>query len=668
MTITLGSPVTMLPLIGEAYAKKLEGLGIETIEDLLWHVPVRYLDTREVSKIADVRDDGQSYVISGTITKAKSIYTRRRLFIFEVVAEDTSGKINIVWFNQSYLGQTLIEGSELLLYGKAKLFGKKLVLQSPDFEIIYEKGKTRHLGIVAPIYHLTYGVSQKWLRGRIRFTVDLLGKGLKVRERLSKNVLVENNLIKWVEAFKQIHLPEASEKLELARKTLAFEELFGIMLKIIKRKTNHQKNKAPKIKLSSSSHTELTSKLPYTLTLSQKQSIMEIFKDLERAYPMDRLLVGDVGSGKTIVAVAAAIQVLRSGYNVLLMAPTAILATQHFKTIKGLLKHTPYSIELVLGKTASSQPSVPIHSVTSSQTPVLYIGTHALLHHQEYTTNVGLVIVDEQHRFGVKQRDQLLSDSEIFSQLPHRLTLTATPIPRTMALVFFGDQEISYLTEMPAGRIKVISKHIKEKTKPKLYDVIRQKLTKEGSQLFVVCPLIEESEKLQAKAVETEYKVLLKTFPEFSIELLHGRLKVDEKDSVLEGFRKGKTRILVTTPVIEVGIDIPEADLMLIEGAERFGLAQLHQLRGRIGRGAKQSYCFVTTTVPTKNAIDRITYFCKTNDGLKLAEFDLANRGPGEVYGYKQAGLPELKIARLDDLELIKSARKAAEQYLKNTK
>ena len=615
-------------------------------------------------KFADIADDGQAYVISGKITKTKSIYTRRRMFIFEAVVEDTSGKLSAVWFNQSYLGQTLVEGSEVLLYGKAKQVGNKLVLQSPDYEVIYEEGKTRHLGIVAPIYPLTYGVSQKWLRGRIRFAVDLLGKGLKVKEKLPKTVLVENKLIKRVEAFGQIHLPESSEKLELAQKTLAFEELFGIMLKIMKRRADHQKSKASEIKISASAHTDLTSKLPYTLTLSQKQSIMQIFKDLERAYPMDRLLVGDVGSGKTIVAVSSAIQVLKSGYNVLFMAPTAILATQHFETIKRLLKHAPYSVELVLGKTAVTKPLAPQPSVAGSQTPALYIGTHALLHHPEYTTNVGLVIVDEQHRFGVKQRDQLLSDSEIFSQLPHRLTLTATPIPRTMALVFFGDQEISYLTEKPVGRREVISKHIPEKTKPKLYDVLRQKLTKESSQLFVVCPLIEESEKLQTKAVETEYKALLGTFPEFSIELLHGRLKPDEKDSALDQFRKGKTRILVTTPVIEVGIDIPEADLMLIEGAERFGLAQLHQLRGRIGRGAKQSYCFVTTTAPTKNAIDRITYFCKTNDGLKLAEFDLSNRGPGEVYGYKQAGLPELKIARLDDLELIKKARKAAEAYL----
>lgn len=652
MTITLRSPVTTIPLIGEAYLRKLEALGVKTIEDLLWHVPSRYLDTRDVTDIMDIQDDNSNYVLMGKITKAKGAYTRRRMFIFNATLEDQTGNINVVWFNQKFIGNSIKPGVEVLLYGKAQRYGSKLILQSPEYEVVYETGKTRHLGILAPIYHLTYGVSQKWLRGRIRFVVDKLGKDLKCP---------------LADALREIHLPSSPDALEKARETLAFEELYEIMRNVIKRKAEHQRFTSPEVSIAQDMHDKLIGSLPYKLTSSQAKAITELYSDLKRTYPMDRLLTGDVGSGKTIVAVAGAIQVLKSGFDVLLMAPTAILASQHFESIGSILKNFPYPTRLILGKSSVPSPQSPEFS---PQSPVFYIGTHALLYHPEYKSNVGLVIVDEQHRFGVKQRDQLVEYTKLFGkkQFPHRLTLTATPIPRTMALVFFGDQELSYLSEKPFGRLAVISKYVSEKIKPKLYDTIRQKLLKEGSQLFVVCPLIEESEALQAKAVESEFALLQKTFSEFKIALLHGRLKNPEKDKVLNSFKTGKTRILVTTPVVEVGIDIPQADLMIIEGAERFGLSQLHQLRGRVGRGDKQSYCFVTTTKPSSKAIDRITYFCKTNDGLKLAEYDLGKRGPGEVYGYKQSGIPELKIARLDDFALIAKARNKAIKDLQHKK
>lgn len=661
---TLDSPVTDVPYVGPGFAEKLANLGIETVGDLLWHVPARYLDTREVTPISEVQDDGESYVITGELIKAKPAYLRGHRFLFDGEVTDKTGSVKVVWFNQRYLATALHIGDQLILYGKAKEYKGRLVMQSPEFEIIDPALGSKHLGVVAPIYPLTEGISQRWLRSRIQFVARLLGKALKVRDSLPKELITVEKLQSKSDALREIHLPLSNEALDSARETLAFEELFRIISLISKQQANRKRQPSPKIKINKDVFSDLTSHLPYRLTASQQYAIQDIYSDYTRSYPADRLLNGDVGSGKTIVAVAAAVQALSSGYNVLFMAPTAILATQHFNTIKELLSHTEFNIELVISK--STQKAVSTNR--AGKTPTLFVGTHAILHRREINQNIGLVIVDEQHRFGVAQRDQLIKESaKPVATVPHRLTLTATPIPRTLALVFFGNQEISYLNTVPTGRKKIKSQHIKENKREHLYEFIRRKLKISGSRVFVVCPLIEESEKLQAKAVETEYTALKKQFPKTTIELLHGKLKHEQKDQILSNFKSGKTRILVTTPVIEVGIDIPEADIMVIEGAERFGLAQLHQLRGRVGRGEKQSYCFTLTTTNTKNTIDRITYFCETDNGLKLSEFDLKNRGPGEIYGYRQAGLPDLKVARLDDLEFLKRVKNAVEKHQNKT-
>lgn len=669
-TITLQSPVTRVPFVGPAFATKLSAIGINTIEDLLWHIPARYLDTREVSNIAEVQDDGTAYVLTGRLTKANPAYLRGHRFLFNGQVTDHTGTIDVVWFNQRYLATSLHTEDELILYGKAKTFRDKLVLQSPEFEIISKtssaSGKIRpaHLGVVAPIYRLTEGITQRWLRSRVQYVAGLLGKTVKAPDKLPAKVVDSEKLLGRVSAFREIHLPKDNQVLEQALYTLSFEELFGIMTKLIIRREQKKLKRGPEIKVDPKVTDKLVGLLPFKLTDSQNIAMRDILSDFSRKYPGDRLLNGDVGSGKTIVAVATALQVLNSGYNVLIMAPTTILANQHYATVQPILKNFGYKTDLILGSGATMPSPTcqrPAHS-SSARHPCITIGTHALLYQPGIYENVGLVVIDEQHRFGVFQRDELSN----LHTAPHLLTLTATPIPRTLALVFFGDQEISYLDTVPHGRKKIKSKFVTETNRGVLYDFIRQKLQTGDSRVFVVCPLIEESEKLQTKAVETVYKEIKQIFFNTAVGFLHGRLKNVEKQKALDEFKSGKTQVLVTTPVIEVGIDIPQADIMLIEGAERFGLAQLHQLRGRVGRGSKQSYCFVTSSNTGKNTIDRIRFFCQTDNGLKLSEYDLKNRGPGEVYGYKQSGLPELKVAKLDNIAILTKVKTAAEKYAKN--
>lgn len=657
--ILLDAPVTTVPMIGDKTADKLAALGIENVRDLLYHFPKRYIDTRQISKIRKAAEDENLYTVKGTITKTRSFYSRNRKFIVIARVADKSGEIEAVWFNQRFLAKLIKEDSKILLSGRVKEYNGKLTFFSPEYELDFNDGKRRHLGRISPVYPLTAGLTQKWLRSRIEYIVDGLN-AKQITETLPKKVIKDENLISLLKALKWIHSPKTNMQIDQAVERLKFEELFWLMHKVQKRKIEWNKTQSKKIKIDSTLQKNLEQKVPFDLTKSQKLSIKEILEDITRKSPMDRLLSGDVGSGKTIVAVAAAIQAINSGYKAILLAPTTILANQHYKTITKLLKDFDVKIALLTGDPTKQDLNTAHHAD-------FLIGTQAILHHQELISNLGLIIIDEQHRFGVKQRDSLikLMKNLPLPYSPHRLTLTATPIPRTMALVFFGDQDLSLLDTLPKGRKKIKTAYVPENKKEEIYKWIKRKLASKNTRVFVVCPLIEESESLQTKAVKTEFEEIKIRFPKYTTSLLHGRLKQNEKDKILNAFRKGESKILVSTPVIEVGIDIPEANILLIEGAERFGLAQLHQLRGRIGRGNQQAYCFVALEKKTENAIDRIAYFCKTDNGLKLADYDLKLRGPGEVYGTKQAGFPDLKISSLTDVKMLKRARKAAEKWLK---
>jgi ATP-dependent DNA helicase RecG len=686
--LNLSDSVQKVPLIGEKYSRILATLGIITIEDLLLYFPVKHADTSEISRISDLNTMEKKTVMV-TINSLKNIRTRYGKYITEGTVSDDSGTIEVVWFNQPFIKKNLRIGSTILLNGKLNPKRNKPQLYSPQYEAVKNE-ETTHLGAITPIYPVTEGVTTKWLRSRLKFLIKNHSYLLKsIKNQLPQSVAKCYDLEAQDTAIEQIHFPQDFESLKKAKRRLAFDELLAIQMKLVKKINKRRKQKGPKVKEFPHEISRFLGNLEFKPTKAQSRVIEEILADFKREYPANRLIQGDVGCGKTLVAAAVSIPVMESGYQVALLAPTAILAKQHGETVKRLLPN--YEIKVVTG--ASEKQSCQLSAVGCQ----LVIGTHALLHRQKSLfTNLGLVIVDEQHRFGVKQRETLVSQSDKSNEVtPHKLTMTATPIPRSIALTLFGDLEISIIDKMPKGRMPTKTYLVSQAKRDDSYKWIRNQIignqnvdgkkdvkrdedknlrklekkirTNSRSQVFWLCPLIEESEKLQTKAVITEYEKLeTEIFPDLKIDLLHGRLTEDEKNDKIKRMKDGKTDILVSTSVIEVGMDIPDANIIVIEGAERFGLAQLHQLRGRVGRRANQeSWCFLFTSKnASPEAIKRLNYFSKVNDGLKVAEFDLANRGPGEVYGTKQAGIPDLKVANFGDIKLIKETREAAEEMI----
>lgn len=650
--MSLSTPIEKLFMVGPTYARRLEKLGIKTIEDLLYHFPFRYIDYSLVSPIAQVQP-GEIVTVRGEIISIKNEYTKKGRRLQKGKIADKSGEIEVVWFNQPFLVKTLKPGLTISLSGKADWFGRKIVLVSPDYEIMrMEEGerKTVHTGRLVPVYHETRGVSSKWLRSRINPLIKKLVPGLK--DFLPTKIREKNNLLEIREALRQIHFPQDAKEAKKAKERLAFEELLLIHLAALQRKKDWGKKKIVyKLKINQEKILEFTASLPFELTKAQKRVLRQIFSDLERNRPMNRLLEGDVGSGKTVVAAAAIYIAYLNGVQSALMAPTEILANQHLKTLNQILTPLGVKISLLTGATRKKIKDFD-----------LAIGTHALIHKRAKFSKLGLVVIDEQHRFGVEQRGELASKGKA----PHILTMTATPIPRTIALTLYGDLDLSAIDEMPPGRQAVKTWVVPPNKRNAAYDWIRKQVEKTLNQAFIICPLIEESrhETLQSvRAATSEFKKLQKeVFPDLKLGLLHGRLKSKEKNAVLEKFKKGKLDILVSTPVVEVGIDIPTATIMMIEGAERFGLAQLHQLRGRVGRGLQQSYCLIFTDFQGEKIIKRLKALERTNIGMKLAELDLQIRGPGEIYGTAQHGFFDLKVASFSDLPLIEKTRKTATQ------
>lgn len=634
--------------IGAKSAQLLRKLQIYTLNDLLYHVPVYYKDSSQIELISEL-DSQSPKTVKVNLERLQNIRLRQGKSIQKGTINDVSGRIEVIWFNQPFLVNNFRLGEQILLYGKLNPNSKKPQLYSPEYAVA-SGNQTLHLGRIVPVYKLTAGITAKWLRARIFSLLEMLPELEGLTDKLSEEIRSRYFLIGLHEALRQIHFPDSVEKLEQAKKRLGFEELLEIQLKLKAEKQARLASRSGNIRIVQLSLKNFLENLPFKLTNSQQAAAKEILRDLTKPYPMKRLLQGDVGSGKTVVAAIAALPVAQSGYQVAVLAPTSILATQLYENFRKFLPQQ-ISISLITAKTNKGE----------SKNQQVIIGTHAILHRkQQLFKNLGLVIIDEQHRFGVEQR-HLLQDISINGIKPNVLNLTATPIPRTLAMTLFGDLDVTVLESekhrLPATYVVPEAKRIES------YNWIEQNLNNHG-QAFWVLPAIEEQEGAETKSVLAAHKNIKKRFPEFEVGLMHGKMKENEKQKAIHSFRTGKTHILVSTTVIEVGIDIPDANLIIIESAERFGLAQLHQLRGRVGRRNQDSWCLLfTANENTPQIVKRLNYFAQEKSGIKIAEYDLAQRGPGEVYGRIQSGLPALKVASFGNLELMLKSKEAAELF-----
>ncbi|MCL4397498.1 ATP-dependent DNA helicase RecG [Patescibacteria group bacterium] len=635
-----------IPGVGPAYARKLEKLGIRTARDLLYHLPSRYEDFSLISKIANLQE-GETVTVQGKILEIKNVYTKNGFMLQQAKIQDDTGTLDILWFNQRFLTRVLHKDDYVSLSGKVEKNNHKLQLTAPQYEVIYPGKGAIHTGRLVPVYPETEGISSKWLRGKIHTLLENIREVGKINEYLPKVVLEENGLMPLQEAIIKVHFPDNLKQAEEAKKRLAFDELLLAQVQAKVRRDELQKKQVGnKLEIVGvrKDLTALTARLPFELTAAQKKVVNEIYQDLASARPMNRLLQGDVGSGKTVVAALAMLATTLNGFQAALMAPTEILANQHYETLRKL----------------GMDVGIATGSKKDYQNKGIIVGTHALLSDDLNFKKLGLIVIDEQHRFGVSQRAKLAEKGIN----PHILTMTATPIPRTIALTLYGDLNLSVLDELPKNRLPVKTWVVPKHKRKAAYEWIKQQKT----QAFIVCPLIEESETLQTvKSAKTEYDYLSKNvFPDLKLGLLHGRMKPKEKDKVLEDFRRGKLDILVATPVVEVGIDIPTATIMVIEAADRFGLAQLHQLRGRVGRADRQSYCLLFTENESEYAVKRLKNLEKINNGMELAEIDLRFRGPGQRFGTAQHGRWDLRIADFSDLDLIERTNQLAQKVTLN--
>ncbi len=657
--MNLQAPIASAGRIYKLYARRLEKLGIRTFEDFLYHIPSRYDDFSLISKINRVQP-GEVVTIQGTVSEINNEFTRNFKRLQKAEIADNTGTIEVVWFNQPYLTKVIHAQDNISLSGKIDWFLRKLVMQSPDYEII-TNSPTIHTGRIVPVYPETRGITSKWLRRQV---YNLLENNKdQFSEYLPDSIIRENALITIKDAIKQIHFPKSAENAQKSRQRLAFDELFLLQLSAMHRKLNWNKNLTSSpfsINEFKNKIDNFLKKLPFTLTNAQKRVVEEIFNDLSKSKPMNRLLEGDVGSGKTVVSAIAMYLSFLNGFQSVLMAPTEILAQQHYKTISQLLSPFGIKVDLVTGSKKLKIKNLKL------KIDVL-IGTHAVLEKGISFDKLGFVVIDEQQRFGVEQRAIIRNKGKN----PHLLTMTATPIPRTIALTLYGDLDLSLLDEMPHGRKQIKTWLVPPEKRDNAYSWIEKQIKETKSQVFIVCPFIEESETMQTvKAASKEFENLkdniFKNPPGgeagLKLGLLHGKMKTKEKDEVLDKFRNGKIDILVATPVVEVGIDIPNATIIVIEASERFGLSQLHQLRGRVGRGDKQSYCLLFTESKNSQTLIRLKAMEKHNFGAELAELDLRLRGPGEIYGTAQHGIKMLKIASFSDFDLIQRVRKEAEK------
>lgn len=658
----LKTPVSALPRTTPRTVNRLQALGIFTYQDLIGHVPFRYNNASVISEIGSLQE-GEFVTIKGTVTDSETKYTRSRKTVQKVTIADKSGSVSCSWFNQPYITGILKPGTAIALVGSVKRFLGTTSFDPMDYEVIRYPGQPLiHAGRLVPVYPETRGISSKTIREKIWYVLGLIANDQEAQTTLDwlpKRITETYALTEAWRAYRSIHFPETETAEKQARNRLGFEEIFRLQLAGALVRMEWQKetvtNPFTKARRTDPSIQEFIDHLPFKLTHAQNRVIEEIFEDLFRTIPMNRFVQGDVGSGKTVVAAVAAYAAYLNSFQTIIMAPTEILASQHYETIAKLFAHTKVKTALQTGS----------HKMLNRDENFdIIVGTQAVITKSVQLDRVGLVVVDEQHRFGVVQRAQLKEKG----YNPHLLTMTATPIPRTVALTLHGELDISEIDEMPKGRKPIKTYVVPSGKRTSAYEWIRKEIKKTGCQVFVICPLIEESEKetmKSMKAAGAEYERLQKTiFPDLKVALLHGKMKSKEKDEVMNEFANKQADILVSTSVVEVGIDIPNATIMLIEGAERFGLAQLHQLRGRVGRGNVQSHCLLFTSKADTSAKHRLAFFAAQKNGMKLAEYDLKLRGPGTLFGTRQSGFADLKIADYSNTKEVSRVSSAVRDAL----
>ena len=680
--LTLDSPVSALGPTGPD-VKRLQKIGIETVRDLLYHFPKRYHDYSEVRPIAGLAY-GEEQTVIAEVRSAKAVMIGRKRRGAEAIVGDDSGTIRILWFGQPWVAKRLKTGMKVALSGKIGSFKGRMQMQNPEIESLDDEAIfTRRF---VPVYRSTDGLYMKTLRDLVRLAVDSCAAD--VPETLPDDVRERHALMGAPDALRQIHAPESLDEADAARQRFAFEELLWIEIGVVRRRREWQvAGGAPVLALDAAALSSFTKSLPFELTNAQHKAIDEVLADIADSTPMTRLLEGDVGSGKTVVAAAALLAAVAAGKQSAILAPTEILAEQHMRTLTGILdpEHTtgeadgpwfresgdgflvlrppyleqPVRLALLIGSLKASDKAAVQEAIVRGEVDIA-VGTHALLQESVEFADLGLAVIDEQHRFGVEQRSSLREKGGS----PHVLVMTATPIPRTLALTVYGDLDITVLNEMPPGRPPVKTYFVPPRRRDEASRFIRKKV-EEGRQAFVICPLVEESAAIEAKAAVQEYERLRRDeFPDLRLGLLHGRMSGGDKEATMRAFRDRELDILVSTSVVEVGVDVPNATVILIEGADRFGLSQLHQFRGRVRRSEEQAYCFLLSDTQSEEAMERLQIMETTESGFELSEHDLRLRGPGEYFGKRQSGLPDLQVARLTDVELIEEARREATRIL----
>lgn len=710
----LQTPLSEVIGIQKRFIGKLKRMGIETVRDLIWHFPTRYEDFSKIYKIAELIPN-QEATIQGMVNEIGGRRTwRRRLYMVEALISDETGSIRAVWFNQPYIKNILQPGRLANFSGKvASSKEGELYLSNPTYELVTARTaeETKHTARIVPVYPETRGLTSRGLRYFVKPILDDLER---IEEPIPKEILERKRFLEINEALSAIHFPAVLDDALAAKKRFAFEDLFFLQLHNLEEKLRLRREKAVAIPTDIEDIKKIIAALPFALTASQKQSLWEIVKDLEKPHPMNRLLQGDVGSGKTIIAAIAALETARAGYETAFMAPTEILARQHFGTLTKFFPRFEGGIALLTGSESKISYGHGLGSnlkkqelkraITDGKVKIV-VGTHALIEKTVVFSKLALVVVDEQHRFGVRQRAALTRNNESGIRnkgnekpiipnssflIPHFLSMSATPIPRTLSLTIFGDLDLSLITELPKNRKPIITKIVDPENRSKAYAFIRGQV-KKGRQVFVICPRIAAPENgseprpfgagalrgtapieseirlLEVKTVKEEFeKLSTKTFPDLRVGMLHGKMPAKEKETVMKKFTGRAIDVLVSTAVVEVGVDVPNASIMMIESAERFGLAQLYQFRGRVGRGEHQSFCFLFTESSARSTHDRLKSIVDAKNGFELAERDLKLRGPGEFLGEIQTGMPDLAMKALQNPELVKEARDEAVRVLKN--
>lgn len=662
----LDSPATVLRGVQEATARLLKRLGVYTVRDALLFFPFRYDDFSDLKPIA-MLEPGVNQTVVGTIWDVESRKTQNGRPLIRATLADDSGTITVTWFNQEYLMKQLHQGDPIVISGKPLPFNNRLTFNSPEWEP-YDS-ELLHTGRIVPVYRSTEGLYRRTLRRIMHDAVERFAHMME--DYLPEQVRRDAALVDLETALRQIHFPDSRLDAARAARRLAFDEFLMIQLGMLQRKQAWQQAQQG---MALPAHEGLLSSfiasLPFELTGAQQRAIDEILHDMAGSLPMTRLLQGDVGSGKTVVAAIALLVAVANGAQGVIMAPTEILAEQHFKSLTRMLEgvsvsrpeqegERPVTVRLLKGSTPRKEKQQLYQQAADGEVDIV-VGTHAVIQEGVAFKRLGLIVVDEQHRFGVLQRDALRQKGLDAGLMPHTLVMTATPIPRSLALTIYGDLEVSIIDEMPPGRRLIKTRWVDATRRQQAYDFIEKRVS-EGRQVFVICPLVEESDKIEAKAATAEYERLrAEVFPNRKLSLLHGRMKPKEKEEVMAAFHRGEADILVSTSVVEVGIDVPNATVMLVEGADRFGLSQLHQFRGRVGRGEHQSYCVLLASDAQGVAFERLQIIQETHDGFQLAEEDLKIRGPGEFFGTRQSGMPDLRMAKLSDMATLTLAREQA--------